>query len=48
MYSLGTEDGLSKEFIRQRIDDLGDVCLWCDEYFEQYFKGKKGEKREKS
>jgi len=43
--SLGAREGLSKEFIQNRIQILGDVCLWCDEYFTQYYKGEKSDLR---
>lgn len=45
VYTLGTEKGLSREFIKKRIAELGDVCLWCDEYFDKYYDGEKGERR---
>ena len=28
-----------------RIRELGDVCLWCDEYFTRHYRGPKGEAR---
>jgi hypothetical protein len=45
VHSLGREEGLSAEYIHGRIQQLGDVCLWCDEYFTQHNKGPKGEAR---
>ncbi|MCB9229551.1 MAG: radical SAM protein [Deltaproteobacteria bacterium] len=33
---LGIREGLSPELIQERIKALGDVCLWCDEYFSRY------------
>lgn len=45
IHSLGEESNLSREFIQERIQALGDVCLWCDEYFQKYYNGPKGEAR---
>ncbi len=45
VYALGMEEGLTPEFIQSRIDALGDVCLWCDEYFENHYRGPRGERR---
>jgi len=45
IYGLGTGVGLSRDFIRARIEALGDVCLWCDEYFAQHDKGFHGASR---
>ncbi|NKB72358.1 MAG: radical SAM protein [Candidatus Latescibacteria bacterium] len=45
VYNLGRAEGLDSAYIRQRIDALGDVCLWCDEYFDQHYQGPKGERR---
>lgn len=45
VYVLGTADGLTPEYIRSRIEALGDVCLWCDEYFDDQYRGSKGERR---
>lgn len=35
---LGLKNGLTKEFVQSRINELGDVCLWCDEYFKEHYK----------
>ena len=35
---LGSHRGLSKDYIQSRIHELGNVCLWCDEYFEKHHK----------
>lgn len=42
---LGTEVGLDAQYIRSRIEALGDVCLWCDEFFEKHYSGPRGERR---
>ncbi len=33
---MGIVAGVDQEFARERIQELGNVCLWCDEYFTQY------------
>lgn len=33
---MGLAAGVDPEFARERIRDLGNVCLWCDEYFTKY------------
>ncbi len=33
---MGVVDGVDMEFASQRIKELGNVCLWCDEYFTKY------------
>ena len=45
VFSLGKDHGLTADFVKGRIEALGDVCLWCDEYFERYYSGNKGEER---
>lgn len=45
VHSLGAEKGLTREYISGRIRELGDVCLWCDEYFARHYDGPKGEPR---
>lgn len=47
IYALGEDDGLSSEYIQGRIRELGDVCLWCDEYFTRHYRGPKGEARQR-
>lgn len=42
---LGLEQGLTTEYIRARIEALGDVCLWCDEFFDQHYDGPRGGRR---
>jgi hypothetical protein len=36
-YGMGATLGLSGEHGRQRARELGNVCLWCDEFFERHF-----------
>ena len=36
--AIGVEMGVSVEFARRRIDELGSRCLWCDEFFEKRYK----------
>ena len=43
--ALGGEEGLDAEYVQRRIRELGDVCLWCDEYFTRHYRGPKGEAR---
>ena len=33
---MGVAAGVDAEFARRRIKELGNVCLWCDEYFTKY------------
>ena len=33
---MGLAAGVDAEFAQQRIRELGNVCLWCDEYFTKY------------
>jgi hypothetical protein len=34
---MGETVGLSREFAEARTEDLQNVCLWCDEFFRDYF-----------
>lgn len=34
-YAMGEHLGISEDYARQRSRELGNVCLWCDEFFEQ-------------
>lgn len=34
---MGESVGLSREFAEARNQDLQNVCLWCDEFFRDYF-----------
>ncbi len=33
---MGIASGVDVEYARARIKELGNVCLWCDEYFTKY------------
>jgi hypothetical protein len=35
--SMGESIGISKEFATARTNDLQNICLWCDEFFKDYF-----------
>ena len=35
-WGMGAHRGVDPEFARKRIRELGNVCLWCDEYFTKY------------
>lgn len=34
---MGESAGISESFARERMADLQNVCLWCDEFFANYF-----------
>ncbi|MBI5116027.1 radical SAM protein [Candidatus Poribacteria bacterium] len=34
--TMGVEQGISVEFAKARIEELGSCCLWCDEFLEKY------------
>ncbi len=36
-FSMGESIGISKEFATVRVEALQNVCLWCDEFFKDYF-----------
>ena len=36
-YAMGESVGVSEEHARQRCGELGNVCLWCDEFFEKHY-----------
>ncbi len=36
--AMGVEQGISVEYARDRIEQLGSCCLWCDEFFEKHHK----------
>ncbi|MEE8422639.1 MAG: radical SAM protein [Dehalococcoidia bacterium] len=33
--SMGVDDGFDREYALRRIEQLGSVCLWCDEFFAE-------------
>ena len=35
-WSMGEAAGVDAEYARGRIRELGNVCLWCDEYFAKH------------
>ena len=35
--SMGESIGISREFATARNEELQNVCLWCDEFFRDYF-----------
>ena len=39
---MGEQASIDPEFARKRIRELGNVCLWCDEYFTKYRPQKNG------
>lgn len=36
-YNMGESIGISSDFAHKRCQELGNVCLWCDEFFEHHF-----------
>lgn len=40
-YNMGESIGISSEHAEKRCAALGNVCLWCDEFFEQHYDMKK-------
>ena len=34
---MGESIGISREFAQNRTEDLQNICLWCDEFFKNYF-----------
>lgn len=36
-YKMGESIGITEEKARKRCGELENVCLWCDEFFEQHF-----------
>ena len=39
---MGANAGVDPAYARKRIRELGNVCLWCDEYFTKHRADKKG------
>jgi len=37
IYAVGESIGISEEYGRQRSKELGNVCLWCDEFFTKHY-----------
>lgn len=36
-YSMGETIGVTTEYAHKRCGELGNVCLWCDEFFTTYY-----------
>ena len=36
-FKMGTSIGVDEAYARKRCGELGNVCLWCDEFFEKHF-----------
>lgn len=36
-YSMGESIGVSAEYAHERCGSLGNVCLWCDEFFTNHY-----------
>ena len=34
---MGESVGISREFAEARNQELQNICLWCDEFFREYF-----------
>jgi hypothetical protein len=34
---MGESLGISREYAQKRCGELGNVCLWCDEFFEKHY-----------
>jgi len=34
---MGESIGISREYAEQRTEELQNICLWCDEFFKQFF-----------
>lgn len=37
IYNVGESIGISEEHARKRCGELGNVCLWCDEFFDKHY-----------
>lgn len=36
-YGMGESIGISEAYGKKRANELGNVCLWCDEFFRKHF-----------
>jgi len=36
-WKMGETIGISEEYARARTEELQNVCLWCDEFFDKHF-----------
>ncbi|GAB4405072.1 MAG: hypothetical protein OHK0053_30800 [Microscillaceae bacterium] len=46
IYGVGESLGISEAYARQRCGELGNVCLWCDEFFDKHYKAASFEQKE--
>lgn len=46
-YRMGESIGISESHARNRCGELGNVCLWCDEFFSKHFDIKEMQPRER-
>lgn len=37
-YNMGQHQGIPEEHAKKRCGELGNVCLWCDEFFDKHYK----------
>ena len=45
-WQMGETIGISEAHARKRTEELQNVCLWCDEFFEKHFDMEKLQKKE--
>lgn len=38
---MGESMGINEDFARARLAELGNICLWCDEFFEKHYTAEK-------
>ena len=38
-WAMGQYKGVSQEEARKRTNELGSICLWCDEFFVRHYEG---------
>lgn len=38
-WEMGTYKGISRKEAKERTDELGSICLWCDQFFAQFYEG---------
>ena len=43
--AVGVEQGISVEFAKKRIEELGSCCLWCDEFFAKHYRNSRSKRR---
>lgn len=47
-WTMGESIGVSAAYAKKRCGELGNVCLWCDEFFDKHFDMKTLQKKESS